>query len=115
MKSPATYLRTLTVAALLCATPLSAQDGWLFSAQPPIVVRAAIAESKVYFTNTSDKPLHGITMKSKDKEDTKSSRVIIDTIEPHKTVAIDLLVELLSDDTTITCTNYSKPLPIKLL
>jgi hypothetical protein len=54
-------------------------------------------------------------MHSKDKDGAKSSRVIIDTIEAHKTVAIDLLPELVSDDTTITCTNYSKPLSIKLL
>jgi hypothetical protein len=106
---------TLAICACLVATSVSAQDGWLFSAQPPIVARADFSQVKVYFTNTSEKVLHGITMHSKDKDGTTSSRIIIDTIEPHKTVAIDFIPELFPDGTTITCTNYSKPLPIKLL
>ncbi|CEF49411.1 unnamed protein product [uncultured bacterium] len=115
MKKHFVNVRALAILACLFASSIFAQDGWLLSAQPPIVARADFSQVKVHFTNTSDKVLHGITMHSKDKDGTKSSRVIIDTIEPHKTVAIDFIPELFLDETTATCTNYSKPLPIKLL
>ena len=104
-----TLLAAILVSFLsLLTTPSTAQDGLFTSAQAPIVVRLGSGDGKLYFTNTGEKVLHGITMNTKDKDGNKASKVIIDTIEPHKTVAIPVLVELLFDDTTLTCTNYSK-------
>jgi hypothetical protein len=101
---------------LLYANLASAQDGFFNSAPPPVIIR--FADGKAHFTNSSDKVLHGITMHSQDSEGKKSSKVIIDTIEPHKTVALKFLddttatiVRLLFDKTTITCEGYSKPIP----
>jgi hypothetical protein len=86
-----------------------AQDGWLLSATPPIVVRF---DGEFRFTNTSDKPIHGVTLHST-KDGQTTSRVIIDTIEPHKTVSVDARIsaEVLNDG-TITCANYSKPMKV---
>src|SRR4051812_26672698 len=67
---------------------MHAQDGAIFSAQPPIVVRPGNHDGKIYFTNTGDRILHGITLNNKDSSGAKTSKVIIDTIEPHKTVAV---------------------------
>ncbi|MEP6821563.1 MAG: hypothetical protein ABI946_04355 [Chthoniobacterales bacterium] len=110
MKTPRFVSILFTTLALSISSPLSAQDGWFFSAQPPIVIR--FADLKVYFTNTGDKVLHGVTVTSIDKDKNKSSRVIIDTIEPHKTAVVDFAVEFVLD-ASLTCTDYSKPLPIK--
>jgi len=91
---------------------LLAQDGWLFSASPPIVVRYDSNEGAVHFTNTSDVTIHGVTLHNGEKH-----RVIIDTIEPHKTVAVDLASVsglMIYGEMTITCTNYSKPLKVKI-
>ena len=97
------------------ASTVRAQDGVVFSAQPTIVVRLGTGDGKVYFTNTGDKVLHGITVNNKDDNGNKTTKVIIDTIDAHKTVAIDLAVELLINNPALTCTNYSKPLPVKLI
>jgi len=100
--------------ALGFQTPTAgAQDGWLFSARPPIVVRDG-HDGYFYLTNTSDQVLHGITIHNNDKG-TETSQVIIDTIEPHKTATINFSVKFLINDPALTCTNYSKPLPLKLL
>lgn len=88
------------------------QDGWLFSATPPIVVRWDGSTSTFYFTNTSDAPIHGVTLHSKSNGESKS-RVIIDTIEAHKTASVgsEILGDVVSEG-TLTCTHYSKPLKI---
>jgi len=101
---------TLLALALLPLSHMEGQNGMFFSAQPPIVVRPSTNDFKIYFTNTGDKVLHGITLTS--GNDTRSSRVIIDTIQPHATVAIDFIGEIYLN-AELTCTNYSKPLPVK--
>jgi hypothetical protein len=105
-------LTALLIAMIAWHSTVSAQDGLVFSAQPPIVVRF---DGRVHFTNTSEKVLHGVTVNNKDDKGNKTSKVIIDTIEPHKTVTIDLAVEFLANNPTLTCTNYSKPLPVNLI
>ena len=87
-----------------------AQDGLLFSAQPPLVFRSD--GLKVYFTNTSDQILHGITLHNDNKGE-KTSTVIIDTIEPHKTAMLEWNISVPVSEPTVTCTNYSKPLSLK--
>ncbi|MEI7774415.1 MAG: hypothetical protein WCK17_06535 [Verrucomicrobiota bacterium] len=109
MKTTILALILSSFLAFLAASS-TAQDGLFTSAQPPIVVRLGVDDGKVYFTNTGEKVLHGITMNTKDKDGKKSSKVIIDTIDPHKTVAIPFLLKLFVEGTTLTCTNYSKPL-----
>jgi len=106
---------TATFVCIFTASTVRAQDGLVFSAQPPIVARLGSGDGKVYFTNTGDKVLHGITVNNKDDKGNITSKVIIDTIEPHKTVAIDFAAELLINDPTLTCKNYSKRLPVKLI
>ena len=96
-----------------------AQDGWLFSATPPIVVRYDNNEGSFHFTNTSDAPIHGVTLHGVTLHGDEISRVIIDTIEPHKTVSFDGGTSIPSGlivlgKMTITCTNYSKPLKVNL-
>src|SRR6266581_3113569 len=77
------------VLPLMSANTAHAQDNWLFSAKPPIVVRYDDASPyQFHFTNTSDKPIHGIKLHW--TEDGKEfSWVIIDTIEPHKTELVE--------------------------
>ncbi len=97
-----------------------AQDGLIFSAQPPLVVRFdKSAGMKV--TNTTSKILHGITLRST-VDGKEVSRVIIDTIQADATVLLDgetlmanngeLAEQFFTPGATITCTNYSKPLPV---
>src|SRR6266487_1645693 len=99
---------------VVASIPMStlAQDGWLFSATPPIVVRNDL--EAFYFTNTSDKPIHGVTIHSTKPGEETISQVIIDTIEPHKTASVKavLIIGYFVDGATITCTNYSKPLKV---
>lgn len=115
MKPTLSFIAT-AVAILFTAPACHAQDGWLFSAKPPIVVRLDGDTVSYHFTNTSDKPLHGITINSV-KDGQQQSVVIIDTIEPHKTVAVEML-RLINiaggrlSDATLTCTNYSSPLKL---
>jgi hypothetical protein len=104
------------VAILFTAPACYAQDGWFFSAKPPIVVRLDGDTVSYHFTNTSDKPLHGVTINGV-KDGQQQSVVIIDTIEPHKTVAVEML-RLINiaggrlSDATLTCTDYSSPLKL---
>lgn len=110
---PTNPLRSVSYLILMAALPMVAlaQDGWLFSATPPIVVRYD-GECCFHFTNTSDAPIHGVTLHNGEK-----SRVIIDTIGPHKTALVDLGAipsGLVVNGGTITCTNYSKPLKVNL-
>ena len=115
MMNKATLVAFLLVASLLprlCA----AQDGWLFSAQPPIIVRFDREALVFRFTNTSDRPIHGVTLHT-EKDGQKQSRVIIDTIEPHGTASVtdaSVTVAAAARDATITCNNYSKPLKVLL-
>jgi hypothetical protein len=106
--------RIVTCVTISIALPVAAvaQDGWLFSATPPIVVRWDGSEVAFNFTNTSDTPIHGVTLRT-EKDGQKQSRVIIDTIEPHETVSVDatILADVVSG-ATITCSKYSKPLKI---
>jgi hypothetical protein len=105
-----------SVAYLILMAVLSsvapAQDGWLFSATPPIVVRFDSSDSTLHFTNTSDAPIHGVTL-----HNGQEHRVIIDTIEPHKTALVDLAILtglVVAGETAVTCINYSKPLKVNL-
>ena len=113
MKLTISFIATLF--AILVISPVcQAQDGWLFSAKPPIVVRLDGETVSYHFTNTSDKPLHGIMINTI-KDGQERSTVIIDTIEPHKTVAVEmvLLINIAGgrlSDATLTCTNYSSPI-----
>jgi hypothetical protein len=87
----ATLSSIATAVAILFTAPVGrAQDGILFSTKPPIVVRLDGDTVSYHFTNTSDKPLHGITINSV-KDGQQQSVVIIDTIEPHKTVAVEMV------------------------
>ena len=104
------------VSTLLSFTPTNAQDGWVLSAKPPIVVRRDVETVNYYFTNTSDKTLHGIKINSV-KDGKAQSVVIIDTVEPHKTAAVGFarIHESSSGslrEATITCTNYSSPIKL---
>ena len=118
---------SILLGILLFATaPAFSQDGWFFNATPPIVVRGiqdpgGRNEPTYNFTNTSDKIIHGITLNWKNGQGIAQSRVIIDTIEPHKTETVVLDWAYVSheipdnaskDSITVTCTNYSKPLNI---
>lgn len=103
------------VAILFAAAVCDAQDG-LFSAKPPIVVRRDVNTVTYNFTNTSDKPVHGVTINSV-RNGQPQSVVIIDTIEAHKTVAVDWARVIESaggrlSDATITCTGYSSPIKL---
>ncbi len=103
----------LFIAAL---PPVRAQDGWFFSASPPIVVRVDGVNDKVNLTNTSEEFLHRLTIHVRDSKGNVRGRVIADRIEPHKTVAIDFSMlpsGSLGRRTTFTCKNYSKPLKLK--
>src|SRR5438309_1939264 len=109
---PTNPLRSVAYLILMAALPVVtlAQDGWLFSATPPIVVRFDGNEIAYHFTNTSDAPIHGVTAHNGEK-----FRVIIDTIEPHKTVSVEpwiLSGIVVFGEMTVTCTNYSKPLKV---
>lgn len=65
-----------------------------------------------HFTNTSDAPVHGVTLHT-EKDGEKQSRVIIDTIEAHKTVEVDMsILADIASGATITCSHYSKPLKV---
>lgn len=106
----------LATAFILTGSACNAQDGWVFSAKPPIVVRQDLETVTYHFTNTSEKPLHGVTINSV-KNGESQSVVIIDTIEPHKTVAVDWSRVIASapgglHDATITCTDYSSPIKL---
>lgn len=107
--SPARLAACLLV--LFSVIPGTAQDGIIFSAKPPITVRYAINDLKVYLTNTSDKILHAVTVNNVWSDGKTVSKVIVDTIEPHKTVAVEWRVELVEG--TLTCDKYSKPLPFQ--
>jgi hypothetical protein len=107
-------LRSAAYLILMAALPMVAlaQDGWLFSATPPIVVRFDGNEATLYFTNTSDAPIHGVTL-----HNGQEHRVIIDTIEPHKTASVNLAILtglIVARETAVTCANYSKPLKVDL-
>ncbi len=111
-----TRLRTIAgflLTLFLLSAPADAQDGWLLSAKPPIVFRFG---NGLNFTNTSDKPIHGITLHGKTAEGAPTSLVIIDTISPHRTVTIEnaQALVMIAGGATITCTNHSKPLAISL-
>jgi hypothetical protein len=106
----------IAVTAMLTVPACHAQDGWFLSAKPPIVVRLDGETVSYHFTNISDKPLHGITINSV-KDGQQQSAVIIDTIEPHKTVAVAMVRVINSaggrlSDATLTCTNYSSPIKL---
>ena len=115
-------IRITAFLVLFCTSPIFAQDGWLLSATPPLVIRFDRPTVAVNFTNPSDKVLHGITLNTV-KDGQKASRVIIDTIQPHATFSIfspelmehdgAFLKELLSDS-SVTCNDYSKPLKISI-
>jgi hypothetical protein len=107
----------LLAIAFISPSRAGAQDGWLFSASPPVVTRWDSQGFAFHFTNTSDKPLHGITLHTK-KDDQDRSRVIIDTIAAHQTASVSALSDttILGDvvsGATITCVDYSKPLKIQ--
>ena len=115
-------IRITAFIVLLCTSSLFAQDGWLLSAAPPLVVRFDRPTVEVNVTNTSDKILHGLTLNSV-KDGQKASRAIIDTIQPHATFPIfstelmehdGALMEELLSDSSVTCTDYSKPLKIAI-
>ena len=110
----------ITCLLLMYALPLFAQDGWLLSATPPLVVRFDRKTVAINFTNTSDKVLHGIKLTSI-KDGQTTSRVIIDTIQPHETFVMysseylandGMLYKQMLSDASLTCTDYSKPLRI---
>ena len=109
------YVPRFTLCMILgfVALVVHAQDGWLFSAQPPIVVRFG-NDGNYYFTNTSDHVLHGITIHNNDNGKV-TSKVLIDTLEPHKTAALTFDPRFVLNTPALTCTDYSKPLPIKAL
>jgi hypothetical protein len=105
------HLRSVAYLILMAAlsTTALAQDGWLFSATPPIIMRYD-GSAAFNFTNTGDATIHGVTL-----HNGKEHRMIIDTIEPHKTVSVALsdLWWLVAGEMTVTCVNYSKPLKVK--
>jgi len=110
MKSLRAVAYLILMVSLRTVAP--AQDGWFFSSKPPIVVRYDRDEIALHFTNTSDVPIHGITL-----HHGKEHRVIIDTIDPHKTAAVDLAVVaglVVTGEMTFTCANYSKPMTVSL-
>ncbi len=112
-----------TIAAILVAhfvnAPADAQDGWFRSAKPPIVVSYdGEPDYEFHFTNTSDNVLHGVKLHW-EKDGQQLSWVIIDTIEPHKTVRVDAVrlekccaLDQTYREATITCDNYSSPIKI---
>ena len=109
-------IKAIAFAVAILTTACDAEDGRIFSAKPPIVVRRDVETVNYYFTNTSDKTLHGVKINSV-KDGQPTSVVIIDTIEPHKTVAVEFSRMLASAagsfrDVTITCTNYSSPIKL---
>jgi len=109
------YIASVFLIFAVCyfiAIPLRAQEGLVFSVHPPIVVRI---DGKIYFTYTSDKVLHGITVNDKGDNGKKIAKIIIDTHDAHKTLEIDSIPEPLFNDPALTCTNYSNPLPVNLL
>lgn len=104
-------LRSVAYLILVSVLPMVAlaQDGWLFSVTPPIIMRYD-GSASFNFTNTSESPIHGVTL-----HNGKEHRMIIDTIEPHKTISVALsdLWWLVAGEMTVTCVNYSKPLKVK--
>ena len=114
-----TYLCIVAFVVLAAAsTRLLAQDGLFFSATPPLVVRFDKTEG-MKLTKTTSKILHGITLHAT-VDGKEISQVIIDTIQPDATVLLDGLALMANNGeltklfftpgSTITCTNYSKPL-----
>ncbi len=92
---------------------------WPFAEAPPIIIRFDPANGVlVHFTNTSDKILYGITVTA--SEDGKDvSRVIVDSIEPHKTVTVSLGEAIAAGmrpltKVGITCKAYTKPLIVEV-
>jgi len=111
-------LRSVACLILIAAGPVIvlAQDGWLLSATPPIVARYDFNGLAFHFTNTSDAPIHGVTLHHTEKDSTETSRIIIDTIGPHQTVLVDPSMSGgigMFINSTVTCTNFSKPLKVK--
>src|SRR6266446_2816374 len=96
------YIARFTLCMLLAFVGPTghAQDGWLFSAQPPIVVRTG-NDGRYYFTNTSDHALHGITIHNTDNGK-ETSEVLIDTIEPHKTAVLPVNVRFIINNPRLT-------------
>lgn len=113
----ASLLPLLALLGFISLPQVAAQDGWLFSASPPIVTRYEAHESAFHFTNTSDKPVHGVTLHTT-KDGEARSRVIIDTIAAHETVSVRVGSDptILTDivlGASLTCVDYSKASKIK--
>jgi hypothetical protein len=106
-------MKTLFIVAVSLAIGVAAFLS-LRPAQPPIIVRFSLSpdESKVHLTNTSDKVLHGVTLTT-ETDGKKASRVIVDTIEPHKTADLAFHVDFLLEP-TLTCKDHTKPLLIPI-
>lgn len=80
----------------------------LASTVPPLVIRNDYESQTYRFTNTSDKPIHGISI-----TEGKDTAIMIDTIEPHKTEAVSWsLLTWVKSDATVTCVDHSKPIKL---
>ena len=117
------HIRLALLSLFLCPGFLCAQDGYLFSAKPPLVIRfdRELGSPGMKFTNTSSSILHGVTVNVVVKGQ-KVTRVIIDTIAPDATYLVsveeiaanngELATLFWTPGAGITCTNYSKPIPV---
>jgi hypothetical protein len=99
---------------LVFATILTSlgQDTWITSAEPPLIYRGGNQDDRYYFTNTSEKVIFGVTI-NYEKNRSKKSKIIIDSIEPQKTQSIyahDLFSIPNIMEATVTCKGYSKPI-----
>jgi hypothetical protein len=96
-----------------------AQDGWLLSAKPPLIIRYDDTPNyQFHFTNTSEKAIHGIKLHWT-QDGNERSWVIVDTIRPHETVLVQVTaLEKCCDldkhyrEATLTCDGYSSPIKI---
>ena len=107
----------LSLFSLLLISACTPNDGPARTA-PPLIFRTQPdpqdGRVKFYFTNKSDKVLHGIRINS-NKDGRLLSKIIIDTLEPHKTELVDLAImgAIISGnwrEATITCEDYELPI-----
>ncbi|MEI8341488.1 MAG: hypothetical protein WCH43_08160 [Verrucomicrobiota bacterium] len=109
------YLRPLLL-LLICLCSARAQDGFFILAKAPLTIVQDPQTKDFSFTNTGDKALHRIRIKSS-HGNRQQSIVIIETLGPHKTVTYDISKSIVPgakvQEATVTCANYSVPVKLE--
>lgn len=106
------------ILVLICFCSARAQDGLFTLAKAPLTITRDVQTHDFSFTNTGNKTLSRIRITSAHGKDLRSV-VIIDTLEPHKTVVYDISKSLARGadyhEATITCLKYSVPIRLDQL